>query len=223
MNTTNLERDRVNEAVETALFAKHQGLLHKFSRAGYARLCKAGVEIEYEDVYQHHAASFHMAYRKYDPTMGVGFPAYFGQACRNNFNKWAERLIREQMSLGLLRFSDMRGEKDGDDPGEYLESDGDIAPSPEDRLDHKQQMEHNLRRLSREAKLVVLHLIQPSDDLRTSFDREVREALALREQGHSVKIMQDHNFAYIGRYLGFSHTKMGNVRRELSRVFEVKL
>lgn len=212
------------QAIEGTLFEQNKGLLHKFTKMGFGRLQGAGVEIEYEDVFQEMTVSFIKAHRTFDSSKGFSFSAYFGRSCMNNFNKWAANLCREQRELGLIRATDMNfGEfEDKGDVLDYFYEDGE-QQSPEDMMIAIEEVRQRVGSLSLDAKRMVLHLIAPTQSMRDVFDEEVADAHEMRAQGHNVKISRDHNFSFIGRDLGMTPGRVSEVRKELSRVFKVKL
>lgn len=85
-----------NRAFSTR-FEDHKGLIYTLAMRCYARLLGARITaMEFEDVYSEMCVSYTKAARGFDPSRGIGFGAYLGRACYNDFNKIAEKLELEQ-------------------------------------------------------------------------------------------------------------------------------
>lgn len=109
----------------------HVGLIHKFARKGFARLQAAGVVIDYEDVFQEMSLIYCRAADRYDPSKGFTFTAYLGSAIWMDFNQIADRLIKDQCGLGLVRIEQFSDEDDTMDSYSYIQDDG---ATPEEAL-----------------------------------------------------------------------------------------
>jgi DNA-directed RNA polymerase specialized sigma24 family protein len=208
-------------AIKDAEFKKHQGLLHTFTRKCFARLKSAGVVIEYDDVFQVMCESWLRAYPKYEPSHG-SFSAYFGRCCYNNFNKWAEKLIAEQMGLGLIRMADLSSE---DEESALLDDTimKDETPSFEDQCVAADAVREKIERLSKDARRVAAYLIAPPEGLRAQFDAEVAQALADKDDGLFSRVPKDITFSMIGRFLKIPPRQVGKIKQELSATFGVSL
>lgn len=94
-------------------FEDHRGLIANFAVRGMMRLQRAGVTLDFDDVFQEMSVIYCRAAAKYNPEAGFTFTAYLGRAIWLDFNKVAERLINEQLGLGLVRVEEL-GDADCD-------------------------------------------------------------------------------------------------------------
>jgi hypothetical protein len=171
-------------------FKDHEPLLHKFSRAGFARLQAAKINwVDYTEVFGQMQLYFVQAEAKYDPSRGFTFAAYLGRVCANNFNKWARDQVRDQMEMGTISIEDLSGAQ-GDDESTadfhaFLSDDTD--ESPEEIMQRRQTM-WNYSKLSDEARKVCKALMHRQDDasinvvmrdlnMKPSVQRKVKEEL----------------------------------------------
>ncbi len=61
------------------------------------------------------------ATKTYNPEAGITFTAYMDRAVINNFNKQADRLIRENESVGRIKISDITPEYEDEEAGEMID------------------------------------------------------------------------------------------------------
>lgn len=171
-------------------YEDHQGLLRKMAGKMYGRLQGAGVTaMEYEDVLAELAVAFTLALKGYKPEKGISFSAYFGACCYNRFNKIADKLIREQMSLGLVSTEDLATsydnhaeDEDSFDLNASTGEDGEL--SPEDIMERKQDFWENLNRLSPKTRQYVAHLMGKKTSRTEPYEQE--EARAIRDELKSI-------------------------------------
>lgn len=173
-------------------YEDHKGLLHSFARKMYGRLVSAHVATTYEDVYGELCVAYSAALKDYDPNRGIAFTTFFGTCCFHRFNKLADKLIREQVELKLVRLEDMekrQADRSGDDADfldwfDETDQDGfDIdhqkAMPPDEILERKQEFWEKLNKLSPNARAYVSELMgHPSKDTE-NFDQEERRAIRI--------------------------------------------
>ncbi len=110
----------------------HKPLIIKLARKYYGRIISAKIlGVAFEDVEGECNLAFHIAAQGYDVTRGFTFTALLQISLQHHFNKFAERLMREQFGresgldddelegrkegLGMICMSDMR-RADSEDP-----------------------------------------------------------------------------------------------------------
>jgi DNA-directed RNA polymerase specialized sigma24 family protein len=198
-------------------YEDHTGMLHKLAKRGWGRLLENGLETPYEDVFQQMCESFVKCQATYKADTGFSFSAYYGRSIWNNFNKWAERLIEEKHTLGMVSVESLCGsDEEGErDVYEFIEQNEDDADdSPEERLAARQESHRLARMLSDDAKRIVALLVNPTADLQAWFD--ARNARMLKKFQHI-------NIWMIGEYLELKRDKTARLRLELERVYGVIL
>jgi DNA-directed RNA polymerase specialized sigma24 family protein len=196
-------------------YEDHTGMLHKLAKRGWGRLQEAGLDVTYEDVYQHMCESFVKCQSTYKVDTGFSFSAYYGRSIWNNFNHWAERQIEEKHTLGLVSVESLCGSDDeGEtDVFEFIEQEDD-EETPEDRLAARQESHRLARMLSDDAKRMVALLAHQTPALEQWMDE--RNARMLKK---TYQI----NLWLIGEFLGFERKKVSRLRLELERVYGVEL
>jgi DNA-directed RNA polymerase specialized sigma24 family protein len=200
-------------------FEDHTGMLHKLARRGWGRLQEAGLTTPYEDVFQIMCESFVRCQPKYDPATGFTFSAYYGRSCWNNFNKWAEHLIEEKHTLGMVSVEALAGtdEEGGEgDAFEFLESsqsEEDAHESPEDILAARQESHLAARMLSTDAKRVV-QLVHHSPELL---------AYVEAKNARMLKKIVNINLWTIFDFLEIPRPRARAIRQELQQVYGVAL
>jgi DNA-directed RNA polymerase specialized sigma24 family protein len=196
-------------------YEDHTGMLHKLAKRGWGRLQEAGLDTAYEDVFQQMCESFVKCQATYKPDTGFSFSAYYGRSIWNNFNAWAERLIDEKHTLGLISVESLcKADDDGEgDAFEFIEQE-DEEDTPEDRLAARQESHRLARLLSDDAKRMVALLAHQTPALEHWMAE--RNARMLRKT-HTV------NLWLIGEFLGFERNKVSRLRLELERVYGVEL
>lgn len=151
-------------------FALHANLIHTFARKGFARLQAANVPIDYEDVYQDMCISFTKAQKSYNPETGFSFTAYFGRAIWNDFNKIADKAIRERVELGLCALEDMSPEDDGGDALEFVIAEVDGGEAPDELIERRQEFLARfgevMRSVSPNTRKVIVQFMAPTEALR---------------------------------------------------------
>ena len=201
-------------------FEDHTGMLHKLAKRGWGRLQEAGVTVPYEDVFQLMCESFVRCQSKYDPATGFSFAAYYGRSCWNNFNRWAEHVIEERHTLGMISVEELSGAAPDEDAGDVFEfcdfsdNEDDAHDSPEDILAARQESHRAARMLSLDARHVVAQLVHNSPALLAFV--EAKNARALKK---IVNI----NLGVIFEFLEIPRPKARAIRAELERVYGVAL
>lgn len=212
-------------------FKDHEKLLHKFTKGGFARLRGAGIDgIEYEDVYQEMCVSFVRAAKSYNPDAGITFTAYMGRAVINNFNKHADRLIRENESVGHLKIGDLVGDSPCDSEGDgvvemmdrFMMGNimSDISDQEETVLS-REAGRINISRLSAASRKVIRDLISPSKELVAHHRAELAQSIHAKAIGApSKRIYEEIDLKYIVKYHGL---RFKHFNEEVIRVLGVDL
>lgn len=202
-------------------FKDHEKLLHKFTRGGFARLRSAGVDgFDYEDIYQEMCVSFVRATKTYNPEAGITFTAYMGRAVINNFNKQADRLIRENESVGHIKISDITPEYEDEEAGEMVDKFMmdmiDYRSNPQEEVAlSKEAGRLNIAKLSQPARKVIRDLIKPSDELLEHHRAEYAQSQHAKEiDAPSRRIPQEIDLRYIVKYHGLRFSRFSQEIQE---------
>jgi hypothetical protein len=136
----------------------------------HGRVRAAGALIEYDDVYGELCVAFAAAQKSYDPTRGITFTAYLGACCFNRFNKFAEKWIAEQHTLGLIRNSEFESLDSGGErerghsymdyaDRSFYEDELSKSLSPEEIVERKQDFFRKIQGLSHVSRDYVTSLL----------------------------------------------------------------
>lgn len=203
-------------------FSDYEKLVAQAAWKGHARLHKAGVVMDYEDVFQELCAVFCVARDKFDESKGYKFTTYLVTAMRHEFNRWAEPLINGRQLIASIEELSTHADAEGD-----MDLYGSIAsdePTPEQRVEQKQITMANLRGLSDNAKRVVRDLIEPSEAMIETFEAHkahVAQGLAV---GIKKRVLQDESIDLIMNHHNITRpASRAEVRAELKRKFGVKI
>lgn len=194
-------------------YQDHIGLVHQFARKGWGRMIAAHVAVEYDDVVQEMSVTFTKAVRAYDPEHGGSFSAYVGRAIWNDFNRYANKRIAENMELGLVSMQELEG--DGEEGG-HFDVIADTARTPEEALERKQDMLENLRSLKPTARFLAAQLISPDPALEAAFEEHARTTK--EETGRGVLAM---NLRFIGEYFQIDAKRLSAAIKELKTRYGV--
>lgn len=177
--------------------ADHHGLITKLAQRGLWRLQRAGVVTDFEDVFQDMSVSYVKAKLGFDALMGFTFTAYLGRAIWQDFNRVAERLINDQIGLGLVRMEDMGG--DEIDAYELVAS---PASTPEEQYLGGRAFGDGMRALTIKERTVVGKFIR-------------QEMPGVKAKSESLsKIMRD---------MKMHHAEMVKSRKNICQAFDVNL
>jgi DNA-directed RNA polymerase specialized sigma24 family protein len=200
-------------------FKDYEALIHQQAMRGYKRLIGFGVSVDYEDVVQQMSLTFCIASDKFDPERGFSFTTYLHRALWIQFNKWAENQVAYRM---LVTNSDVETES-----GERLslyDVTVDEAMSPEDVVTTRLTNEKRFERLSPIAKTIVTELVSPSAEMDEGWKAKKAQIEHGRSMGLSTqRLPEDINFAFMFDHLNVPPRKRGDIKRELSNAFGVKL
>lgn len=219
MNTKEKQSVASKRRAFSTQFEDHKGLLHKFSKGGFARLCEFGISIDYEDVFQENCVSLVRAQKTYSPESGITFSAYMGRSVMNNFNKFAKRLITERTEVGLLSIEDL-GDADSDgtqDAMDYLmnRSNEEESPSIEEQIECMETARANIAKLSPKAKLVIRDLLKPSKALTDQHSAEYAHHMHAKSMGEATpRVPKQIDLRYVVRFHGLKHYKFEAEMRE---------
>lgn len=200
-------------------FEDHLGLLHKFARGGFARLCSLGVDLDYEDAFQECCVSFVKAQKTYNPDAGVGFSAYMGRAVINNFNRYAEKVIREHLGLGIVHIEDIVSELDDGfrDPYDFV---GGVTDDHVDRIANLSEVRENIKKLSPKAKMVVRDLLRTPKVIEDQHKAQLAHAQFAKSIGEPHPyVPKDVTLLYLAKYHGIKYKEL---REELSQKLKIE-
>lgn len=177
----------------------HSGLLRKLALRGWGRLTAANVHMDLEEVYQEMCVAFCKAAEKYDAERGITFTAYLGRAVWNEFNKFANRAITEQVELNLTSFECMSASND-DEELDIFEAIDSGEWTPEQYLSAAQQFRENMKALGPTAKFIIGKLLNPDDELLAALEAKRVAAEEERAKGKvasgrrevSIKLIAEH-------------------------------
>lgn len=191
-----MEKKTTNMRAYSTEFSDHRDLICKMAQKGWGRLQSAGVVIDFDDVFQEMSISYLKAARCFNPEVGFTFTAYLGRAIWNEFNKFAERLIRDQCGLGLVRVQDI-----GDDEQDTYEilSD-DSALSPEQLAINRESFRESMLKLNVTERTVVAKMM--------------RQTIAGSEDKSMTEIMES---------LNLSASQRAKARRNINTAFGINV
>ena len=210
-------------------FSDHQGLIHQLTKKCWWRLKDAGLDDhEYEDVFQLNCISFVKVARKYDPARGITFGAYLGKAIFNEFNKYAEKVIKEKHELGIVSYDDF-GDDDGEGEYDFLahaskdlnRSEGGVEVSVIER----EIARENIGKLSKFAKLIIRELMSPSEAVKQTIEGIRAHAELAKQTGeiYRVRIPREVDIRAIKIHYGFRDMDIIKVKKEFETVLGVKI
>lgn len=153
-----------------AVLTRYGRLVHQQARVNYTTLMRAGVTIDYEDVYQEGLIALHRAIQKYDPLKatkagkqppktknGYSFTTYLTWTIYFELRRWAEKMIEEKVKHGVVNVEDM-----GDSGCDVLETIVSEGASPEQVLEAKQEFRWRMRQLTPVARRAAAMFLRPS-------------------------------------------------------------
>ena len=141
-------------------YNENVGLVHAMSKKGFARLQKAGVAMDYEDVFQEMSVVFLKTYQGFDASKGFQFSTYFYIAAQNRLSNWTKKVIDERITHRVMSIEEInfnRGDEEVD-----LES---ILPgddtTPEQIVGAKQCVADMAKTLSPIAMQIIEWMVEP--------------------------------------------------------------
>ena len=196
------------------------GLVHMVSKKGYARLQKAGVAIDYDDVFQEMSIVFLKAYEKFDAERGFKFSTYFCMAAINRTNGWAQGLIEERLKHGVVSIQEMSSNQGEDyDAEEVLMVD---PATPEAHYRVTEFLEHIAKSLSPLAALIVAWMAQPPQEMIVELRKAEAYALYGRQRGFNSRCMATISPRYVANFIRMisdvSTTEAERALKEIDRL-----
>lgn len=156
---------------------------------------------------------------KYNPDHGVTFSAYLGRAIWNQFNKFAEKEIRVQADLKLVRFEQLGDAVEDSDDGSVYESIASDEWTPEQYVEAAQQFRENMKSLGPTAKFIVSKLLNPTNDLMEALELAKRNAELARKSGQYAKAPNDVTIAFIASHYGLDEKNVKKARKTLFSMY----
>lgn len=202
-------------------YQENIGLIHTVARKGHTRLLRAGVALDYEDVFQEMAITFLKAHKMFDPAKGFQFSTYFFMAAYNRLNSWAQKMIEERLEHGVVSIQELGTRPDGEETNmeEVVMVD---ESTPDSYCRVTQFLEHIAQTLSPLATLILAWVVTPPQEIIS----EVRKAEAYahygRQRGHNVRCMVDITPRYVANFIRMisdvSQIEADRALREIERL-----
>lgn len=214
------EVSNVQRAADAAHFTQYERLIHKIACGFMPRAMAMGANMDYDDLFQSLCVVYTKCKATFDESRGNKFTTYLQWACYHEFNKQMEVLGRQRRAITATSVDELRGKS-----GEVIEGSDSYAafidpsqPSPEETLDAKQQIGHDLRRLGHQARSAVTLLLRPTLALEKAFKKH-QEALAAVQ----AKVPQDITLAFILDFMQVPHSARRRIREEIRDVYGVSV
>lgn len=194
------------------------GLVHAVSKKGYGRLVKAGIGVEYDDVFQEMSVVFLKAYKGFDESKGFKFSTYYFMSAYNKLNTWAAAMIAERLEHGVVSIQELSQNNDGEDYNleEVLMPD---SATPEAHYRVTQFLHHVTDTLSPLATLIIAWVMQPPPELMAEVKKAEANAAYGRSLGYGSRCMLDISPRYVGKFIQMiSSVSQGEVDRALKEI-----
>lgn len=205
----------------TINFGDYVKLINQCAFKGYTRLRQAGVNVDYEDVFQHMCETFCLANNKFDQDSGYKFSTYLVSAIWRQFNRWCESELNHTVhSTSIHDLSITQEMEDGQ--GDLYE----VLPSnelgPEKATQLKLDGLKAYRALSIDAKRIVRNLIIPNARTRNAWNIHQQQI----EHGKTLGIMskgapREMKMTFIMDLHGMNAKRRASVKREIGMAFDV--
>ena len=197
------------------------GLVHTVSRKGWARLQKAGVAMDYDDVFQEMSCVFLKSCEGFDEEKGFKFSTYFFMGAYNRLNKWAQALIEERLKHGVVSVEEMNN---GADEEFSLE---DVVMkdmnTPEKMYAATEFVAYLNRKLSPIAKLIVDWSVEPPEEMMAEMEKIQANADYGRSLGMNTRCFTTINPKFVGSFIVMvSDVSEAQVRAALRELDEFK-
>lgn len=175
------------------------GLVHQVSRKGWARLQKAGVAMDYDDVFQEMSCVFLKCCEGFDDEKGFKFSTYFYMGAYNRLNKWAQDLIVERLEHGVVSIEEMNhGAEDELSLEDVIMKD---YNTPDRTYAATQFVAYLNRKLSPVAKLIVDWSIEPPNELMAEIEKIHANAEYGRSLGMNTRCFTQLNPKIVGTFI----------------------
>lgn len=207
-------------------FEAQRGLIYKLACRGWGRLKQANVHIDFEDVMQEMSLAYVKAAAGYDPEYGITFSAYLGRSCWNEFNKFAERLIAEQVELRLVSVDAMddKFELDGAG-GSFYDMIDSGDQTPEDIMESIQEARLKTSKLNPTAIFIVQQLVKPSAPLVQHLKALQDHARHARDtiEGSNAHAPRDISINLIAKFFNIEKPRALKAKKLISQVYGVEI
>lgn len=212
-----------NKVVDTS-FKGVERLIHQMAYKGFKRMEKARVMgADFDCVHSEMKLAYCKAARGFKPESGGQFTTYCVRVCWNEFNKYLERLLREQAAIGYISLEEIGqaasadSDDDVSDPLEFIMNQ-EVQESPEDRLEHLEILRRASACLSKESKEVLYYLVKPHAKMLKAYNAMV----AMKpENPLNPRKADDISIAFIGEYLKIDKQVIKEIKKELGRVYGI--
>lgn len=199
----------------------YEKLLSKEAWKGVSRLYALNIySMEFEDVYQEMCISFASAAKLYQPAKGFAFTTYLVLILRRQFQRIVVKLVEERTHLTSVEEIQSRHD-DGDDFDLYASIASD-EPLLEDAIAHKLDVVAKLEALKPVTRMVLLSLIEPSEELKGEFNALQSHLRLGRElEVSNYKVPTEINLRFICEHNNIPAGKRRLIREELMASFGV--
>jgi len=193
------------------------GLVHAVSRKGHLRLVKAGVGVEYDDVFQEMSVVFLKAYKGFDATKGFKFSTYYFMAAYNKLNTWAQKMIEERLEHGVVSIQELNHTDDGENSLEDVLMVDHTTPEAQYRV--TEFLNHINENLTPLASLILAWVLQPPRQVMTEIRKAEANARFGRSLGYNSRCMVNVSPRYIANFIQMiSDVKQPEVDRALKEI-----
>lgn len=192
----------------------YRGMMILHARRAWARLERAGIPVDFNDVMQEAGVIFSRARHGFDAGRGVKFSTYLWNALNNSLNRFCDQQrdrARGQVSI------DAEIDEDG---GSLLSILPDTtARDPAETLERRQTALETVKGFTFETRLVIANLVAPGDALKA----EVARMRAFSKRCSKTDMVAPRitfNMEVIMEIAGFDKRAKIRVRREIKTFLE---
>lgn len=204
---------------QAEFYKANVGLVHTVSRKGFARLSRARVVIDYDDVFQEMSIVFLKACAGFDPTRGFRFSTYFFMAAYNRLNVWAAALIKDRtLAASVEQLSD-HGEGELNLEEIILQD----LSTPEGFLAAKQMAQRVSDSLSPLAALLFSWSLDPPKQIMDEIEKARLNAEFGRSLGYATRNMVQLTPRYVAGFVRMiSDISQSEINRALKEIDAMK-
>ena len=238
-------------AQQSLRFEDNIGLVHMQAKFGYRWAQAAGGQtLDYEDLFQEASIAFLLAAQGYDPDTGLKFSAYYTKVAFSQFRRAISvatgvKNLREEQRAEIAERRQENGRRGAaglaplpdckfglrplcfseldfpDDSGPFIDSVPSEYHSPEEILQHKQELQQVHSQLSPLAALVLEWLRDPPPELMRELNCQMAHVEQCRAHGERTHGLRDGlSISAIAKFLkvlgaDISKGELALVKREL--------
>lgn len=196
-------------------FEDHEGLLHVFTKGGFARFGDFDPAVDYEDLYQEACLGFVRAQKSYDPEKGVGFSAYMGRVVVNGLYQTGKRIARQAVEVPVTSLEEMvECLEDGDSDDIACLGVEDIHAFEENQA-ARERMNAFDPVADKKERAIIRDMISPSEALKKAHAAaraHYEHGVSMGERGSYVA--EELELRFICKYHGVTYPKFAKKVRE---------